>query len=116
MPDSDDWARWQPDIARAKLAGSLAAGSTFSWETAGLAIVSVLADVQAPERLAWHGEANGIVGIHVWAFSPHEKGTIVATEESWEGELPASNVPELRRALDASLVRWLSFLKAHVEA
>jgi hypothetical protein len=112
----DEWPHWQPDITRAALAGPLASGSTFSWNTAGLDIVSVIDDVESPRRIAWHGEANGILGIHVWTFSPSERGTLVTTEESWEGLALPSDIGELKRALDASLERWLSFLKARVES
>lgn len=111
----DEWPRWQLDITRAALAGSLAAGSTFSWATAGLDIVSTIDDVEAPRRIAWHGETNGILGIHVWTFSPHQDGTVVVTEESWEGAALPPDVGELKRALDTSLERWLSLLKTHAE-
>ena len=111
----DEWPRWQPDITRAALAGPLAVGSTFSWETAGLKIISVIDAVEPSQRIGWHGEANGILGIHVWKFMPDQRGTLVATEESWEGPALPSDVSELKRALDNSLARWRSFLKGHIE-
>jgi len=52
----------------------------------------------------------------VWTFSPNERGTLVATEESWEGRTLPSDAGELKRALDTLLARWLSFLKARVES
>jgi hypothetical protein len=103
------------DIARAARAGALAVGSTFAWSTAGLDIVSVIDAVEPPSRIAWHGETSGILGIHAWTFSPSEGGTLVTTEESWEGPALPSDVGALQQALDTSLVRWLSSLKAHVE-
>jgi len=111
----DDWPLWQPDIARAAQAGALAVWSTFAWSTAGLDIVSVIDGVDPPSRIGWHGETNGILGIHVWTFSPSEAGTLVTTEESWEGPALPSDVGALQHALDTSLTRWLSSLKAHVE-
>jgi hypothetical protein len=75
----------------------------------------VIDAVEPPHRIAWQGEANGVLGIHVWTFSPSERGTLVATEESWAGPALPSDVGELKRALDTSLARWLSFLKACVE-
>jgi hypothetical protein len=100
---------------REAFAGALAVGSTFAWSTAGLDIVSVIDAVEAPNRIGWHGETNGILGIHVWTFSSSEAGTLVTTEESWEGPALPSNVGALQQALDTSLTRWLSSLKAHVE-
>ena len=90
----DDWLRWQSHITRAALAGPVAVGSTFSWEAAGLKIVSVIDAIAEPQRILWHGEANGILGIHVWAFSPEQRGTLVVTEESWEGLTLPSDVSE----------------------
>jgi hypothetical protein len=77
--------------------------------------VSVIDAVEPSHGIAWHGEANGVLGIHVWTFSPNEGGTLVTTEESWEGPALPSDVGELQRALDTSLARWLSYLKTRVE-
>lgn len=43
------WPTWQPDIETARLDGSFAPGSTFSWHTAGLDIESTIYEVE-PER------------------------------------------------------------------
>jgi len=63
-----------------------------------------------------NGETGGILGIHVWNFSAIAEGAHVRTEESWEGPSLPSQIKEIQEALDASLVRWLSSLKARAEA
>jgi hypothetical protein len=67
------------------------------------------------EKLAWSGETGGTLGIHVWKFWATAEGTHVRTEESWEGPSPPALVKEIQEALDASLIRWLSSLKARAE-
>lgn len=78
------WPEWNPDIRRAEPTGPIAVGTIFHWETAGLAISSVLGEFVPLKRLAWSGEADGVTAIHVWTFAPNAKGTYVHTEESWE--------------------------------
>jgi hypothetical protein len=64
------------------------------------------------KKLAWSGETRGILGIHVWTFWATTEGTHIRTEESWEGPSLPAQVEEIQKALDASLIRWLSRLKA----
>jgi hypothetical protein len=109
------WPNWNPDIRRAELTGPLAAGTVFHWETAGLAISSTLGEIVPLEKLAWSGGTGGILAIHVWIFSADAAGTEVRTEESWEGVSLPSRTQDIQAALDASLVRWLSFLKVRAE-
>jgi hypothetical protein len=109
------WPDWNPDIATATLTGSIAVGTVFHWETAGMAIPSTIGEVVALRKIAWSGETGGILGIHVWNFSAAAEGTHVRTEESWEGVSLPGETKDTQDALDASLVRWLSSLKARAE-
>jgi hypothetical protein len=61
------------------------------------------------------GETNGILGVHVWTFSEAAEGAHVRTEESWECPSIPAQSKDLQDALDASLVRWLSFLNHRAE-
>ena len=111
----DSWPQWNPDIARAHLTGPLAVGTVFRWETAGMEIPSTIGEVLPGRKLAWSGETGGILGIHVWNFWATPEGTHVGTEESWEGASLPAQVEEIQKALDASLNRWLSSLRARAE-
>jgi hypothetical protein len=75
-----------------------------------------IGEVVPLKKLAWSGETEGILGIHVWNFWTTAEGTQVRTEESWEGPSLPVQVTEIQEALDTSLVRWLSSLKARAEA
>ena len=74
-----------------------------------------IGEVVPLKKLAWSGETGGILGIHVWNFWATADGTHVRTEESWEGPSLPAQVTEIQEALDASLIRWLSALKARAE-
>jgi len=67
-------------------------GTVFNWETGGFAISTKMTEVTPPERLAWSGEANGILTIHVWTLAQSQEGTHVSTEQSWEGHGIATRV------------------------
>jgi uncharacterized protein YndB with AHSA1/START domain len=112
----DSWPQWNPDIAKAHLIGRIEVGAVFRWETAGMEIPSTIGEVVPLRKLAWSGEAGGILGIHVWSFWATAKGTHVRTEESWEGPSVPARVEETQEALDASLIGWLSSMKARAEA
>jgi hypothetical protein len=112
----DSWPRWNPDIAKAHLIGPIAVGTVFRWETAGMEIPSTIGEVVHLKKLAWSGETGGILGIHIWNFWATTEGTHVRTEESWEGSSLPVQVEGVQEALDASLIRWLSSLKARAEA
>jgi uncharacterized protein YndB with AHSA1/START domain len=112
----DRWPEWNPDIPKATVAGLIAVGTVIHWETAGMAIPSTIGEVVPLKKIAWSGETSGILGLHVWTFSAAAEGTQVRTEESWEGASVPAQTKDLQDALDASLVRWLSFLRRRAEA
>ena len=109
-----DWPTWQKDIESATLDGPFAAGSSFTWTTAGLAqpIVSTIYSVEPERSILWGGPSAGIVGIHRWTFAALDSGTRVITEESWAGGPVEANPAEAQKMLEASLDRWLDFLVA----
>jgi hypothetical protein len=113
--DVAGWPSWRPDVESAEAQGPLAVGSTFSRRTAGLDITSVVGELDAPRRIAWSGAAGGIVAIQAWTLEPRERGVLVRTEESWEGE-PVTAAPQtMQAALERSIRLWLEHLKRTAE-
>jgi uncharacterized protein YndB with AHSA1/START domain len=110
-----EWTHWQPEVSGAEAEGPLEVGSVFHWQTAGLDITSKVAEIEPPRRIAWRGEAQGIVAVHVWTFEPWNEGAFVRTAESWEGDPVTANVETLQGALDGSLRAWLENLKRIAE-
>lgn len=109
------WPEWNPDIPKATVDGPIAVGTVIHWETAGMTIPSTIGEVVPLKKIAWSGETSGILGVHVWTFSSMDEGAHVRTEESWEGSSVPAQTKDLQGALDASLVRWLTFLKRRAE-
>ncbi len=109
------WTDWNKDIESAKLDAPLAVGSTFYWETAGMKIISTIGELSPPEKIAWSGEVQGIMGVHVWRFAAVEGGTLVQTEESWSSEPVTKKIAATQKALDQSLRSWLESLKRKAE-
>ena len=111
------WPEWHSDISSARLDGPLAAGTVFRWSTAGLDdIASTIGDVIPEQRIAWSGPAQGIMGIHVWTFTPVQNGVLVRTEESWSGEPVLQQLEVAQQGLDQSISSWLENLKRESEA
>ncbi|NBM20078.1 Shy6-polyketide cyclase [Streptomyces sp. GC420] len=114
--DIDSWSDWNPDIDRSCLDGPLAPGSSFRWLTHGMDITSTLHQVLPGRRIVWGGPAQGIEGIHVWAFEEAGGLVTVRTEESWSGEPAEAARDQLEQALRQSLEQWLGHLTARAEA
>lgn len=116
LTDFAAWPRWNKDITRAQSDSPVAVGSVFHWDTAGLAgIDSTIGEVIPQRRIAWSGPSHGIMGTHVWHFTPVAEGVLVQTEESWAGEPITRQVGVMQQALDKSLRSWLESLKREAE-
>ncbi|NYI03469.1 MFS transporter [Allostreptomyces psammosilenae] len=109
------WADWNPDVDRAALDGPLRPGTRLRWLTHGLEIVSTLLHVAPGERVVWAGPAQGIQGVHVWAFEEHDGVVTVRTEESWSGGPVLARPEQARQMLEQSLETWLRHLRAECE-
>jgi ligand-binding SRPBCC domain-containing protein len=76
--DVSGWTSWRTDVDGAELSEPFAVGATFHWSTGGLAIASTIREVRSHRRTVWGGPAAGIVGVHVWEFTPEDNRTRVA--------------------------------------
>ena len=116
LTDFAAWPRWNKDITRAEFDAPIAVGSVFHWDTAGLSgIDSTIGEVIPQRRIAWSGPSHGIMGTHVWHFTPVAEGVHIQTEESWDGEPITRQVSVMQQALDNSLRSWLESLKRESE-
>lgn len=111
----EDWPRWNPDVTRAELRGPFASGTAFRWKAGGLPITSTLEEVVPERRLVWTGRTMSIRAVHVWTFEDHEEGTLVRTEESFEGLIVRLLAGPMQRMLASSLEKGLAALKAECE-
>lgn len=113
LTDVNDWPKWQSDITKAEMRGPLQPGTEFTW-TSGAQIRSRLALVQAPQMLAWTGQAYQAKAIHVWRLESAPNGqTLVSTSESMDGFM--LSVFYSSKKLKGSQERWLKGLKVAAE-
>lgn len=111
----NDWNRWQPGIAQARLDGPLQVGSVFQWKAGGLTITATVQEVEPNARLGWTGRALGTQARHIWILKPHRDGTLLTTEESMDGWLARIMNVAMPAFLDQSLHAWLDSLKQQAE-
>jgi uncharacterized protein YndB with AHSA1/START domain len=97
------WPRWRPQVPAARLDGALRVGTTFHWEEGGLEIASTVQELDALRRLVWSGPAQGIEAVHVWEFTPTDRGVLVRTEESWDGAPVRVQAAALQPLLDGAI-------------
>lgn len=111
------WPSWREDVAfvRPLDDGPLRAGSRFRWSTGGITVTSTVRALHHGRCVLWGGPANGIDGIHLWTFTRTGTGTLVHTEESWDGAPVRQDVAGAQAALDASLASWRDALKETAE-
>jgi uncharacterized protein YndB with AHSA1/START domain len=111
----DGWPAWNPDVTWASLDGELAAGTKFRWKAGPGMIISTLRRVEPPRALAWSGSTMGIDAVHVWRLEPRGGGTLVRTEESWEGLVARILRGRMQKMLEDAIASGLRHLKAEAE-
>jgi uncharacterized protein YndB with AHSA1/START domain len=109
------WPEWNPEVKQAFMEGSFIPGTTFRWKAGPGIITSVIREVEPPRILSWTGKTLGIHAVHVWRLTSRGSGTIVRTEESWDGLLPMLFRHSLRRTLQKSIDMGLGYLKIEAE-
>jgi hypothetical protein len=109
------WPSWNPAVTSVSFEGEIGPGSVFRWKAGPGTITSTVQDVEPLRRIAWTGTSFGIKAIHVHTFEPQNGGTLVTTEESYEGVVARLLRGRLQRALDGALKGELQNLKAEAE-
>jgi len=111
----ESWPSWNPDVSSVSLEGAVEGGTEFRWKAGRATIVSTIRRVEPPRLIGWTGKTTGIDAVHVWRLEPRDGGTLVTTEESWEGLLVRVLRGPLRRRLQKAVDGGLVHLKAEAE-
>ena len=109
------WPSWNPQVKSASLQGALEEGTQFRWKAGPGTIVSTLRVVEAPRRIAWTGVSMSIKAVHVHTLERRDGGTLVRSEESYEGLIARTFRGRLQKMLDGALRDGLGHLKTEVE-
>ncbi len=111
----DGWPVWNPDVKWVEVEGDIAEGTQFRWKSGPGTVTSTLRRVERPHLIAWTGRTFGIDAVHVWRFEPSEGGTLVRTEESFDGLVARVFRRPLRKTLNRALESGLRHLKVEAE-
>jgi uncharacterized protein YndB with AHSA1/START domain len=111
----ESWPSWNPDVSSVALDGDVAEGTVFRWKTGRATITSTLRQVERSHVVAWTGKTTGIDAVHVWRLEPRDGGTLVQTEESWQGLLVRLLSGPMRKSLQKAVDGGLEHLKAEAE-
>jgi len=111
----EQWPSWNPGVKEASLAGPVEEGSEFRWKAGPGTITSTIRQVEAGRRIVWTGNSMGISAIHVHTFEARNGGTLVTTQESYDGVVARLFRGRLKRTLDRALHDGLQRLKAEAE-
>ena len=115
LTDLESWPRWNSDVKSMSVEGALAKGTVFRWKAGPGTITSTIQDVQPPTLIAWTGTTFGIKARHVYRLEPQGDGTLVHTEESYEGLVARLLRGSLQKTLEKGLSDGLRYLKAEAE-
>jgi hypothetical protein len=114
--DVNAWTSWQTEISEAHIDGVMEPGNSFEWMMYNVRIRSTLYDVTDRERVVWGGTSGGVTGTHEWLFAETPEGVRVSTTDSLSGDSVNADREGMQKVLDASLVAWLTHMKAAAEA
>ena len=109
------WPSWNPAVTSVSFDGEIGEGAAFRWKAGPGTITSTIRDVDPLHRIAWTGTSFGVKAIHVHTFESRGDGTLVKTEESYDGLLARLLRRRLQTVLDTTLEGGLQHLKAEAE-
>ena len=109
------WPNWNPTVTSVSFDGEIAPGSAFRWKAGPGTITSTIQDVEPLRRIVWTGTTFGIKAIHVHTLEPRAGGTLVRTEESYDGLVARVLHRRLQKVLDTTLDNELQRLRAEAE-
>ena len=109
------WPSWNPAVKSVSFEEGIEEGSEFRWKAGPGAITSTIREVEPLRRIVWTGTTFGIKAIHVHTLEPRAGGTLVRTEESYDGLVARVLHRRLQKTLDDALENELRHLKAEAE-
>jgi uncharacterized protein YndB with AHSA1/START domain len=111
----DEWPAWNPDVKSVSIEGPASEGTSFRWKAGPSTIRSTIVQVDRPRLIAWTGRTLGIHAVHVWRLERRDSGTLVRTEESYEGVVARILRRPLQKTLDKALAGGARHLKRAAE-
>ena len=116
LTDFAAWPSWNPDVKSMAFEGGLAEGAEFRWKAGPGTSTSTIRRIERPLLIGWTGKTLGMSAVHVYRLERRDGGTLVTTEESFDGPIARLARRPLRRMLTTSLEAGLRALKTRVES
>ncbi len=105
------WYRFSKNVSLRDGGTELRAGSRFTWTTQGIRLETEVREFEPFRRLAWFATSPFVSAYHAWDLRPDGDTTVVVTDETQRGIMPALGSaivrPMMLRAHDA----WLAGLE-----
>ena len=111
----EGWPSWNPEISEAVLEGDLAEGTRLRWKAGRTTITSTLRRIERPRVIGWTGRTMTIDAIHVWMIEGRDGGSVLRTEESWEGLLARLLRGTFQKIVQKAIEGGLRMVKAEAE-
>jgi uncharacterized protein YndB with AHSA1/START domain len=115
LANIEGWPSWNSEVKSVSLSGEVAPGTEFRWKAGPATINSTLEQVNPPRLIGWTGKTPGLKAIHVYRIQPGGEGTIVTTEESYDGWAARVFRGRMQATLEKALDSGLRDLKAEAE-
>ena len=120
--DVDSWPSWIPTFRGAQWVEGepWKDGSrlrmTMGVGPATLGVDVTIANVDLPHSIAWTGRRFGVTSVHTWTFTADRDGTIMTSDEVFDGPPPQLlGVTGLRPMISRITESWMDSLQKRVE-
>ena len=120
--DVDSWPSWIPTFRGAQWVEGepWKDGSrlrmTMGVGPATLGVDVTIANVDLPHSIAWTGRRFGVTSVHTWTFTKDRDGTIMTSDEVFDGPPPQLlGVTGLRPMISRITESWMDSLQKRVE-
>ena len=105
-----EWVEGEPWTDGARLRMAMGIGS------ATLGVDVTIMNVDLPHSIAWTGRRFGVTSIHTWTFTADRDGTIMTSDEVFDGAAPQLlGVTGLRPMISLITSSWMDSLQKRVE-
>ena len=120
--DVDSWPSWIPTFRGAQWVDGepWSDGSrlrmTMGVGPATLGVDVTIVNVDLPHSIAWRGRRFGVTSVHTWTFTKDRDGTIMTSDEVFDGPPPQLlGVTGLRPMISRITESWMDSLQKRVE-
>ena len=120
--DVDSWPSWIPAFRGAQWVDGepwkdgARLRMTMGMGPATMGVDVTIVNVDLPHSIAWTGRRFGVTSIHTWTFTPDRDGTIMTSDEVFDGPPPQLlGVTGLRPMISRITESWMDSLQKKTE-